>query len=68
LADEAGRVLVLADDPKLAALLESAPDLRRILTGEGGSDVGRYKIALFGTTRFALNRTLYEGVAVAPAE
>jgi mannitol/fructose-specific phosphotransferase system IIA component (Ntr-type) len=68
LADESGRIIVLADDPKLAALLESAPDLRRVLSGEGGSDIGRYKIALYSTARFALNRTLYEGVAVAMAE
>ncbi len=68
LADEAGRALVLSDDPRLAAALENSPELRRVLSGEGGSDIGRYKIALYGTTRFALNRTLYEGVAVAMAE
>jgi mannitol/fructose-specific phosphotransferase system IIA component (Ntr-type) len=68
LADEAGRALVLSDDPRLVAALESSPELRRVLSGEGGSDIGRYKIALYGTTRFALNRTLFEGVAVAVAE
>ncbi len=68
LADEAGRALVLSDDPRLAAALENSPELRRVLSGEGGSDIGRYKIALYGTTRFALNRVLYEGVAVATAE
>jgi mannitol/fructose-specific phosphotransferase system IIA component (Ntr-type) len=68
LADEAKRFVVLADDPKLVAALESSPDLSRILSGEGGGAVGPYKIALYGTSRFALNRTLFEGVAVAMAE
>jgi PTS system nitrogen regulatory IIA component len=68
LADEAGRTVVLADDPRLAAALEGAPDLVRLLGGEGGADVGPYKIVLTGTARFAFQRTLFEGVAVLPAE
>jgi nitrogen PTS system EIIA component len=64
LTDEAGRAIVLSDDPLLAAALEGSPDLCRILAGESGAAVGEYKIALYGTSRFALNRTLYEGVAV----
>jgi PTS system nitrogen regulatory IIA component len=64
LADESGRHLVLAQDTNLIAALERPGEIERVLAAKDGVDAGGYKIALFSTTVFALNRTVYEGLAV----
>jgi mannitol/fructose-specific phosphotransferase system IIA component (Ntr-type) len=61
---EAKRSIVLAGDPALVEALEKSADLPRALASESGAEMGGYKIALYGTSAFALSRTLYEGVAV----
>jgi len=55
---------VLSQDAKLIAALERPGEIERLLAAGEGADVEGYKVALFSTTDFALNRTIYEGVAV----
>jgi len=64
LADESQRFLVLSQDAKLIAALERPGEIERLLAAGEGADVEGYKVALFSTTVFALNRTVYEGMAV----
>ena len=64
LADESRRFVVLAQDAALIAALEKPGEIERLLAAGDGTEVEGYKLAVFATSAFALNRTLYDGVAV----
>jgi|WetSurMetagenome_2_1015567.scaffolds.fasta_scaffold23449_3 nitrogen PTS system EIIA component len=64
LADEARRFVVLAQDAALIAALEKPGEIERLLGAADGTEIEGYKLALFSTSGFALNRTLHDGVAV----
>jgi mannitol/fructose-specific phosphotransferase system IIA component (Ntr-type) len=59
-----GGVLVLANDPRLAEVLEKTPELPQHLSIATEFDLPEYRIAILSESIYASNRKEYEAVAI----